>query len=297
MMNILLLTVCLGLATKSVGAFSYQALPSGVVNLSSSAQRDVYTMADWASSYGVQQAEGLQLTSYDGQDYFAATQQDIAAGTCVMYVPNDIILSSVQAVQEFGGTLYDAENQLQMAGLQEKIPLFRLFMKILHEYEKGQESPWYTWLDSLPRIYNTGASMTYACFDCLPPYAVWLALSERQNFVNFQKAAKFTSLNEEILSNVTVLKWAYNVALTRSQVSGMSLCFFATCVKMHHIPTVCANRILKRMPIKRNGMENDTLRQWQTCSITEQKQRQRLATTKMVTAWYTRQLTSMREDL
>jgi len=179
-------------------------------------------MADWASSYGVQQAEGLQLTSYDGQDYFAATQQDIAAGTCVMYVPNDIILSSVQAVQEFGGTLYDAENQLQMAGLQEKIPLFRLFVKILYEYEKGEESPWYTWLDSLPRIYNTGASMTYACFDCLPPYAAWLALSERQNFVNFQKAAKFTSLNEEIVSNVTLLKWAYNVALTRSQVSGMS---------------------------------------------------------------------------
>lgn len=237
MMNILLLAVCLGLA-KSAGAFSYQALPSGVVNLSSSAQRDVYTMADWASSYGVQQAEGLQLTSYDGQDYFAATQQDIAAGSCIMYVPNDIILSSVQAVQEFGGTLYDAENQLQMAGLQEKIPLFRLFMKILHEYEKGQESPWYTWLDSLPRIYNTGASMTYACFDCLPPYAAWLALSERQNFVNFQKAAKFTSLNEEIVSNVTVLKWAYNVALTRSQVSGISFMFFATCVEMYHIQSV-----------------------------------------------------------
>ena len=290
MMNTPLLAVCLGLA-KSVGAFSYQALPSGVVNLSSSAQRDVYTMADWAAQFGVQQAEGLQLTSYDGQDYFAATQQDIAAGTCVMYVPNDIILSSVQAVQEFGGTLYDAENQLQMAGLQEKIPLFRLFIKILYEYEKGEESPWYTWLDSLPRIYNTGASMTYACFDCLPPYAAWLALSERQNFVNFQKAAKFTSLNEEIVSNVTVLKWAYNVALTRSQVSGIS----SLCQDASH--TICAHRILIQMPVKRSGMENDTLRQWQTCSITEQKQRQRLATTKMVTAWYTRQLTSMREDL
>jgi hypothetical protein len=202
---------------KSAAAFSYQAsLPLGVVNLSSSAQRDVYTMADWAASFGVQQAEGLQLTSYDGQDYFAATQQDIPAGTCVMYVPSDVVLSSSQAAQEFGGALAAAEDQLSMAGLQEKIPLFRLFMKILIEYEKGEDSPWYTWLNSLPRIYNTGASMTYACFDCLPPYAAWLALSERQNFVNFQKAAKYASMNEEILSNVTILKWAYNVALTRS---------------------------------------------------------------------------------
>ena len=59
--------------------------------------------------------------------------------------------------------------------------------------------------------------MTYACFDCLPPYAAYLALSERQNFVNFQKAIKNSPVHsEDVLKNVTVLKWAYNVALTRS---------------------------------------------------------------------------------
>ena len=58
--------------------------------------------------------------------------------------------------------------------------------------------------------------MTYACFDCLPPYAAYLALSERQSFVNFQKAIKNSGFDEDVLKNVTVLKWAYNVALTRS---------------------------------------------------------------------------------
>ncbi len=121
--------------------------------LLSSVDRDVYAMADWAAGYGVQQAEGVQLTSYDGgRDY----------------------------------------------------------------YERGRDSPWYPWLNSLPRIYNTGASMTYACFDCLPPYAAYLALSERQNFVNFQKEIRKGPFSEEILKNVTVLKWAHNVALTRS---------------------------------------------------------------------------------
>ena len=58
--------------------------------------------------------------------------------------------------------------------------------------------------------------MTFACFDCLPPYAAWLALQERQTSVNFQKAAKLCPINEEIMENVCALKWAYNVALTRS---------------------------------------------------------------------------------
>ncbi|KAL7473307.1 hypothetical protein ACHAXS_013771 [Conticribra weissflogii] len=201
---------------KSATAFSYQALPAGVVNLASSVERDVYTMADWAASYGVQQAAGVQLTSYDGKDYFAATDQDIPAGSPVMYVPNDLTFTSSKAAMEFGGSLGEAESQLINAGLEDKVPLFRVFVKILAEYEKGENSPWYTWLNSLPRIYNTGASMTYACFDCLPPYAAWLALTERQNFVNFQKAAKFAPLGEDIITNVTVLKWAYNVAITRS---------------------------------------------------------------------------------
>jgi hypothetical protein len=58
--------------------------------------------------------------------------------------------------------------------------------------------------------------MTFACFYCLPPYAAWLALQERQTSVNFQKAAKLCPINEEIMENICALKWAYNVALTRS---------------------------------------------------------------------------------
>ena len=197
-------------------AFSYRALPAGTVNLSSSVERDVYAMADWAAGYGVQQAEGVQLTSYDGRDYFPMTSTYIPAGSPVMYVPADLTFSSTKSVLEFGMSLSTCEDQLARANLGDKVPLFRIFFKIVSEYEKGMDSPWYPWLNSLPRIYNTGASMTYACFDCLPPYAAYLALSERQNFVNFQKAIRNGPFGEEILKNVTVLKWAYNVALTRS---------------------------------------------------------------------------------
>ncbi|KAL3810290.1 hypothetical protein ACHAXA_008658 [Cyclostephanos tholiformis] len=205
-----------GFSPKSAISFSYRALPAGTVNLSSSVERDVYNMAEWAAGYGVQQAEGVQLTSYDGQDYFPMTQTYIPAGSPVMYVPADLTFTSSKSLREFGNSLSMCENQLIQANLQDKVPLFRIFFKVVAEYEKGLDSPWYPWLNSLPRIFNTGASMTYACFDCLPPYAAYLALSERQNFVNFQKAIRNGPFSEEILKNVTVLKWAYNVALTRS---------------------------------------------------------------------------------
>jgi len=57
--------------------------------------------------------------------------------------------------------------------------------------------------------------MTYACFDCLPPYAAHLALRERKTFVSFQKAVRNAPFSEDVLKNVAVIKWAYNVALTR----------------------------------------------------------------------------------
>ncbi|KAL7506354.1 hypothetical protein ACHAXN_003643 [Cyclotella atomus] len=197
-------------------AFSYQALPQGTINLSSSQQRDVYTMVEWASMYGVQQCPGFGVYSNDGKDYYAATEADIAAGTPVVVVPSELVISSSKVAEEFGGSLYDAEQRLTRAGLQDKIPMFRIYIKVLYELQQGQDSPYYTYLNSLPRSYNTGASMTFACFDCLPPYAAWLALQERQTSVNFQKAAKLCPINEEIMENICALKWAYNVALTRS---------------------------------------------------------------------------------
>mmetsp|Transcript_8888 Transcript_8888/g.19961 ORF Transcript_8888/g.19961 Transcript_8888/m.19961 type:complete len:435 (+) Transcript_8888:198-1502(+) len=207
---------------KSAFSFSYQA-PNSLPNLSPTIDgRDVYTMADWAANCGVQQAEGVQLTSYDGNDYFSMTQADIPAGSCVMYVPSDLVFTSTNAAREFGDSLYQCESRLVAASLQDKVPLFRIFFKILAEYEKGEQSAWFPWLDSLPRTFNTGASMTYDCFDCLPPYAAYCAFAERHNLVNFEKIVRplggpsLAPFDPKILDDSCVLKWAYNVALTRS---------------------------------------------------------------------------------
>ena len=55
-----------------------------------------------------------------------------------------------------------------------------------------------------------------ACFECLPPYAAWLSMKERSNFVNVQKAMQFVPLSQETVGNKDLVKFAYNVAVTRN---------------------------------------------------------------------------------
>jgi hypothetical protein len=198
---------------------------STLVNLSPAVDRgDVYAMSGWAANVGgVQQATGVQLASYDGCDYFQATQSDIRAGTCVTYVPSDLVISSSRAQREFGRTLSSCERRLTKAGVSpDAVPRFRVFFKILAEYEKGDQSPWFPWLDSLPKSYNNGASMTHDCFDILPPYAAYCAMVDRLQLLNFQKAVRplggpsEAPFGPNVLEDEEVLKWAYNVARTRS---------------------------------------------------------------------------------
>jgi hypothetical protein len=205
------------LFASTASALSFQATQGGLVSLDENSQRDVSTMSQWAEGYGVQKADGFELTTYDGKDYLAVTQQNIPAGSPVLYVPSDLVFSSSKAAEEFGDALGQAENELAVANLQAFIPLFRVFVKVLIEYEKGESSPWYPWLNSLPRTYYNGASMTSACFECLPPYAAWLAVTERINLTNFKKASRFLPLeNQQVANDENVLQWAYNVAVTRS---------------------------------------------------------------------------------
>eukprot|EP00529_Nitzschia_sp_RCC80_P022830 CAMPEP_0113487006 /NCGR_PEP_ID=MMETSP0014_2-20120614/25289_1 /TAXON_ID=2857 /ORGANISM="Nitzschia sp." /LENGTH=478 /DNA_ID=CAMNT_0000380695 /DNA_START=104 /DNA_END=1543 /DNA_ORIENTATION=+ /assembly_acc=CAM_ASM_000159 len=206
--------------------FLAPAMDTNIVNINEGVQRDIYTFEEWAvQQCGVQRAEGFQLAMVDNgdgivDDYSVMTNQNLPGGSPVVMVPSQMVLASWQAPQEFGNALDQAESELTRADLAFQIPLFRLFVKVLVEYERGINSPWFPWLNSLPRRFNNGASMTYACFDCLPPYVAWLSMTERTNCVNFQKAAKLLQysgvIQESTAINTDLLKWAYSVATTRS---------------------------------------------------------------------------------
>jgi hypothetical protein len=191
---------------------------AGAIDLTDEyAQRDVYGMEEWCAQYGMQKAPGVEIYSDDGADYQLITQQGIGAGQTVVFVPADICMGSDAIAQELGGGLSQAENILvQMdAGTQRRLPLFRLMAKILVEYDRGQDSVYFPWLNSLPRQFYNGVSMTDECFNCLPPYAGWLASNERINYGFFADALRQGYVQLNCINDERVVKWAYNVALTR----------------------------------------------------------------------------------
>jgi len=185
------------------------------INIDENAPRDVATMDQWTSQYGVQKVGGFQLTSQDGSDINVMTTESIPSNTPILFVPNMLVLSARQCQDEFG-KFDKAEKRLVSAKAAEHVPKFYLFVKILREFEMGDQSPWFPWLNSLPRYFANGASMTPFCFDCLPPLASHLAYSERIKFIQFFQALKYVDcLSEQVRTNKALCKWAFSAIYTR----------------------------------------------------------------------------------
>ena len=185
------------------------------IDIEESAPRDFASFNEWAENCGIQRLPAVDLTTYDGNDIFAITNDDISAGEAVMFVPSNTFLSSFGARNEFG-QLHEAEALLGKLGGSDQVPLFYVFVKILYEYQKGETSPWFPWLNSLPRKYNNGASMTPTCYEFLPPLASKLAMEERVRLIHFNQALRVVDVIEEnIKRNGDLTKWAFNVASTR----------------------------------------------------------------------------------
>ena len=186
MMRLLLYT--LAVVTSAVSAFQLQSAPwapwrptavgyrkqtcsslAAYVDVGEDAYRDVASMDEWAMACGCQKTDGFQLTSEEGPlglDFSVMATADMTEGSPVLFVSNEMIFASNQIEQELGSYVQEALGILRRLSGDEDFELkhiqahFYLFLKILMEYEKGDQSPWFPWLNSLPRTYYNGASMT-----------------------------------------------------------------------------------------------------------------------------------------
>ena len=192
--------------------------------------RDIAGMDEWASACGVQRAEGFQLTQEESQTFTteegiedlnigAMTNSDIEAGQAVLMVPNNMILSGSQARADLGEVPVAEELLSKLHQSHDHLPNFYLLIQILRQYELGDQSPWFPWLNSLPRYFSNGSSMThFCCSECLPPLVGSLANQERLRFIQFFKALQFVKsdvLSEATKTNRPLAKWAYAVVYTR----------------------------------------------------------------------------------
>ncbi|KAL3807558.1 hypothetical protein ACHAXA_001142 [Cyclostephanos tholiformis] len=187
------------------------------IDLSEDADRDVSSFVEWASRGGIQTADGFDLVGgeYDGRlDVSAVTTRDMPAGSTVIYVPRDMILSSGDVMEEFG-RLAEAEELLTDNGYASEIRQYYLVLKVLVELERGHESPWFAYLNSLPRYYSNGASMTLFCYTCIPPLVASMCKDERARLNNLSVKRVVPFLGNDIKGDPKLWKWAYNVVYTR----------------------------------------------------------------------------------
>ncbi|KAL7529579.1 hypothetical protein ACHAXR_006344, partial [Thalassiosira sp. AJA248-18] len=187
------------------------------------APRNVFGMDNlWAPQNGIQRSEGFKLIQADkkGREVYATTTTDVPAGHPVLYVPESLILSSNKAMDELRSPNMEAAEQFVVRqGGESEYRQWYLMLKILKEIQNGKNSPWFQWLDSLPRYYLNAASMTDYCLQCLPPLMQKLAGEERD---------KSRRLTRESIEMVPFLcddlkyhprdfcLWAYQIVYTRS---------------------------------------------------------------------------------
>lgn len=232
MPQVLLVLLLFAFIVSRVSAFHLQNAPQtksrcprlpatelrSTVNIAENAPRDIQTMEAWADACGVQKSEGFQLASADeyGLDVFATTTQDLPAYSSALYVPETMILSSHKAMAELRSEeMEPAENIVNGVNAGSELQYYYLMLKILVEYEKGEESPWFPWLNSLPRYFSNAASMTPFCYQCLPSLMRKLAMEERAN-LNRLSVRKVPFLRIETRGNEDLWAWAYQIAYTRS---------------------------------------------------------------------------------
>eukprot|EP00568_Trieres_chinensis_P013518 CAMPEP_0183305984 /NCGR_PEP_ID=MMETSP0160_2-20130417/10549_1 /TAXON_ID=2839 ORGANISM="Odontella Sinensis, Strain Grunow 1884" /NCGR_SAMPLE_ID=MMETSP0160_2 /ASSEMBLY_ACC=CAM_ASM_000250 /LENGTH=329 /DNA_ID=CAMNT_0025469277 /DNA_START=51 /DNA_END=1040 /DNA_ORIENTATION=+ len=117
-------------------------------------------------------------------------------------------------MEEFG-RMEEAEEFLFENGAWDEVRHYYLMLKVMAEWERGEESPWFHYLNSLPRYFTNAASMTPFCHECIPPLVASLAEKERSN-LHCLSVKWVPFLSDDTNSNAALWKWAFQVVYTRS---------------------------------------------------------------------------------
>ena len=156
--------------------------------------------------------------------------------TIVLQVPAYLVLSSTKIQQTFdqqhASKFQNAIDFLKQSKYQNQLPQFYLFLQILLlKHAKQEQSLQYSsWLQSLPRQFDTSVTMDNVELSCLPPYAWALANVERAHLQAFRQALQQLLPQELELIFAThmhnddddgddeknrLTEWVFNVVFTR----------------------------------------------------------------------------------
>ena len=181
--------------------------------------RDIRALESWALEQGVSTGSGFSLSESESGDWSVSVTDDGSAAEGVLRVPNALVLSSTNIRKE--AEIFDhtgpAIVYLTKKKCDGQINQFLLWVKVLLEYERKEESRWYPWLSSLPKKFSNAACMDDIELECLPPFAWSLAKIKILHMEEFMEALKLTTgiISQETRENEELLRWAFNVVFTR----------------------------------------------------------------------------------
>ena len=193
-----------------------------VLSVDETTPRTYDNFAAWANHYGLNISPSFSLTEATERDWSVVVAGATGAkkGDELLHVPQMLILSSKRAEEEdFPKGIGAITQFFDQKGAKDLVPQFFLFLKVLKEYELGHESPYFPWLDAMPRKFTTAV-----CFDdfemqCLPAFVGSLARLDRINFGTFTEALQRV-VDPDYISQTTkadamAIKWAFNIVFTR----------------------------------------------------------------------------------
>ena len=198
-----------------------------ILDIADDAERNTISFDQtWAPANGIQRHDGFKLAQESmevgiNKDVFAMTSTDVPTGTPVLFVPESLILSANKAVAELRtlGDMTQAEAEVQLAGAESEFRHYYLMLKLLTEIQKGEASPYYEWLNSLPRYFTNAVSMTEFCLTCLPPLMKKLSQDERdaQERLGKETVRHVPFISEDIKDYPRdLVKWVYQIVYTRA---------------------------------------------------------------------------------
>lgn len=209
-------------STSTTTTKLFSSVQTSKVDISETAPRNSDYFLDWANNYGINFGN-FKLNSLTN-NWIGEAICDGEAGTSVLCVPSMLRITSQAArEQEFSILASTLDQYIDPSENDGSVALschFYLFLKILQEYDLGSESPYFPWLDAMPRKFSTALSFDNFEMDCLPPFVKFLAEQDRRHYSLFAQILPqldTPTISQETKRNPQILQWAFNIVFTRAR--------------------------------------------------------------------------------
>jgi hypothetical protein len=183
--------------------------------------RDIHSLRNWALLRGMYLSESLSFVQSSDYDFSVHLKEKLHENSTVMSIPEHLAWKASEVLQELlnetpkSDKLQHTLQQFDECGMGNHKAEFLLLLKLFKE-SANLDSVWRPWLESLPKVFSTGISMTSLEKDCLPPFSRALAEYETLKLKRFEQAfMELTEIFPWISESHVDLKWAYNVIYTR----------------------------------------------------------------------------------